>query len=113
MHPVREQRASSPLTCKVIDLRNPLGPAVCIDRDTRPDTCPQAINSVHKLQEFSGTTAAVHTLPVSPSSVSFVCSGYALSWGCKFDWGEPVEVRVRSSGFIVDPPFFDDEARLL
>jgi hypothetical protein len=69
MHPVREQRASSPLTCKAIDLRNPLGPAVCIDRDTRPDTCPQAINSVHKLQEFSGTTAAVHTCSPEMSSL--------------------------------------------
>jgi hypothetical protein len=47
LYPAREQRAPSALTCKAIDLRNPSGPAVCIDSDARPDTCSRSINSEH------------------------------------------------------------------
>jgi hypothetical protein len=32
---------------------------------------------------------------------------------CKLDWREPVEARVRSRRVVVDPPFFDDVARLI
>jgi hypothetical protein len=32
---------------------------------------------------------------------------------CELSWGEPVQARVRSVGVVVDPPFFDDLARLL
>ena len=32
--------------------------------------------------------------------------------GCELHWGEPVEARVRAVGVVVDPPFFDDPARL-
>ena len=32
---------------------------------------------------------------------------------CELSWCEPVEARVRSVGVVVDPPFFDDLARLL
>ena len=32
---------------------------------------------------------------------------------CELSWREPVEARVRSVGVVVDPPFFDDLARLV
>ena len=32
---------------------------------------------------------------------------------CELGWCEPVEARVRSVGVVVDPPFFDDLARLV
>ena len=32
---------------------------------------------------------------------------------CELSRCEPVEARVRSVGVVVDPPFFDDVARLL
>ena len=32
---------------------------------------------------------------------------------CELSRCEPVEARVRSVGVVVDPPFFDDPARLL
>ena len=31
---------------------------------------------------------------------------------CEHSWCKPVEARVRSVGVVVDPPFFDDPARL-
>ena len=31
---------------------------------------------------------------------------------CELSWCEPIEARVRSVGVVVDPPFFDDLARL-
>ena len=37
-----------------------------------------------------------------------------LMWACcELSRCEPVEARVRSIGVVVDPPFFDDLARLL
>ena len=37
-----------------------------------------------------------------------------LMWACcELSRCEPVEARVRSVGVVVDPPFFDDLARLL
>ena len=32
---------------------------------------------------------------------------------CELSWCEPIEARVRSVGIVVDPPFFDDLARVL
>ena len=32
---------------------------------------------------------------------------------CELSWCEPVQARVRAVGVVVDPPFFDDLARLL
>src|SRR6185312_11359116 len=32
---------------------------------------------------------------------------------CELSWCEPVEARVRSVGVVVDPPCFDDLARLV
>src|SRR6186997_1586275 len=32
---------------------------------------------------------------------------------CELGWCEPVKARVRSIGVVVDPPFFDELARLV